>query len=161
MLLFKPELKLLFKLLFINGVNPLIAPIGGVMTWAGLLGLDLSWFMDGVGPALGDLGDSKLSTSMFIAPDVSAQVAPSFVEGLLLVLVVGWCCCWFAGAIGCSNPTGDGWIPVERHMVLDVKIGLPFNIRNKTAYKICRQPEEIELYFIKYIHANDYYNSIL
>lgn len=56
---------------------------------AGLLGLDLSWFMEGAGPALGDRGASKLSTSMLIAPVVSAQVAPNFVVGLAWLLLVG------------------------------------------------------------------------
>lgn len=51
---------------------------------AGLLGLDLSWFMVGAGPALGDLGASRLSTLMLIEPVVSAQVAPSLVAGFVL-----------------------------------------------------------------------------
>lgn len=68
---------------------------------AGLLGLDLSWLMEGAGPALGDLGARRLSTSMLIAPVVSAQVAPSLVVGFALAVVVGSgrCCCW-SGAIG-------------------------------------------------------------
>ena len=66
--------------------------------------------MEGAGPALGDRGASRLSTSMLIAPVVSAQVAPSLVVGLALVAV--GCCCWLFGAIGCRRPTGVGWIPV-------------------------------------------------
>lgn len=66
---------------------------------AGLLGLDLSWFMDGAGPALGDLGARRLSTSMLMAPEVSAQVAPSFVVARGLIGCGGWL------DKGCSSPT--------------------------------------------------------
>lgn len=52
----------------------LTEPRGGL---AGLLGLDLSWLIVGAGPALGDLGARRLSTSMLMAPVVSAHVAPS------------------------------------------------------------------------------------
>lgn len=71
----------------------------GVRLCAGLLGLDLSWFIEGAGPALGDLGARRLSTSMLIAPEVSAQVAPSFVVPRWLV----GCGCWVDN--GCSSPT--------------------------------------------------------
>lgn len=88
--------------------------VGGKGWWAGLLGLDFNWFIEGAGADFGDLGANKLSTFMFIAPVVSAQVAPTFVVFVLFV-VIG-CGCWLLmllfGAIGCSRPR-VGWIPVE------------------------------------------------
>lgn len=109
--------KLLFMMLFciMKGVICGVIMDGCCGTCAGLLGLDLSWLMEGAGPALGERGASRLSTSMLIAPVVSAQVAPSLVDGLTLV-VVG-CCCWLLGAIGCRRPTGVGCIPVWIWMI--------------------------------------------
>lgn len=43
---------------------------------------------------------------MFIAPEVSAQVAPSLVVALGFVGCVGW-----AVESGCNNPTGE---PVDK-----------------------------------------------
>lgn len=116
MLLFMPlaGTKLLLTAVCIYGmlfnVGIVGIPIGCIMGMvmpglglcAGLLGLDFSWFIDGAGPALGDLGPSKLSTSILIAPDVSAHVAPNLVVGLLLFVGGG------RVVVGCSKFTGVG-----------------------------------------------------
>lgn len=55
----------------------LLEATGQAGLWAGLAGFDLSWLMEGAGPALGERGDSRLSTSMMVEAALSAHVAPS------------------------------------------------------------------------------------
>lgn len=80
----------------------------------GLAGLDLSWLMEGAGPARGE-GAKRLSTSMLRR--VSAHVAPSRVLGLgvlLLILLFALLFILLAAVVlrvGCSRPTGVGCKP--------------------------------------------------
>lgn len=103
------------KLLLSRLVCIMKPPMGGMLgcCWgacAGELGLDLSWLMEGAGPALGERGASRLSTSMLMAPVVSAHVAPSLLAPLLAGAGPAAGC--GAPDIGCRRPTGVGCRPV-------------------------------------------------
>lgn len=83
-------------------------------------GLDLSWLMEGAGAALGERGASRLSTSMLMAPVLSAQVAPNRVllPGATVPMPVGT-----AVAVGCSNVTGAGCIPASVKLIKLATVG--------------------------------------